>query len=78
MTTIPTAERVVDVKEAAARLGVTTWTIRNYIRKGKLTAYRLGEGHSAPIRLKLSEVNAMLRAVRRKEDAERAAREGWQ
>ena len=32
----------IGVKEAAARLGLTHWTLRKYIAQGKLRAVRIG------------------------------------
>jgi excisionase family DNA binding protein len=33
---------LVDINEAAAALGLSPWTVRQYIRQGKLPAVRIG------------------------------------
>ncbi len=34
--------RTMSVKDAAAQLGLTHWTLRKYIRQGRLPAVRIG------------------------------------
>lgn len=47
--------------DAAAYLGVTTRTIRNYIASGRLPAYRIRG--SQLVRVKQSDVDALLRRI---------------
>ncbi|CUR54663.1 DNA binding domain-containing protein [metagenome] len=58
LTTAP--RRLVSQHEAAAYLGVTDRTIRNYISRGELRAYRLA---GRLVRLDQSELDAMLRPI---------------
>ena len=47
-------------QEAAARLGVTDRTIRNYISAGVLTGYRLPSGPGARVRIDAEDVERLL------------------
>ena len=38
------SDKPLTVKEAAEFLSVNPWQVRNYINKGQLTAYKLGNG----------------------------------
>lgn len=48
------------LKQAAERLEMGVSTLRRWIAEGKLTAYRL---NSRVVRLKVSEVDAMMQAA---------------
>src|SRR5690349_12407291 len=57
VATLPT---LLTMEDAAAHLGVTTTTVRNWIASGALPAYRLG---SKAIRVRESDVEALLRPI---------------
>ncbi|WP_150236434.1 helix-turn-helix domain-containing protein [Nocardiopsis quinghaiensis] len=52
---------LVTQKQAAAELGVTERTVRNWISRGHITGYRLPGGRA--IRVDMNEVRAVVRAV---------------
>lgn len=54
---------VLSVQQAADRLGVTHYTIRDRIADGQLPAYRLGAAPGAAIRIKISDVDALLQRI---------------
>jgi excisionase family DNA binding protein len=63
-TSQPTAPKIrtlIDVRDAAAHLGVSERTIRNYVAEGRLTAYRVGP---QLLRFDLAEVDALAQPVR--------------
>lgn len=53
----------ITIAEAARILGLSTDTVRRRISEGELTAYRVGRGPKAPIRLDLAEVLGYARPV---------------
>lgn len=54
-------ERVlISIDQAAAYLGVTDRTIRNFVSRGQLRAYRVG---TRLVRLDAAEVEALLRPI---------------
>jgi excisionase family DNA binding protein len=55
---IPQLLRLAD---AAARLGVSHHSMRYWLRRGRLTSYKLGKGVYVPV----EEIEEMLRAGRR-------------
>jgi excisionase family DNA binding protein len=42
LTELELPARLWSINQAAERLGISPWTIRDYITQGKLTAYRVG------------------------------------
>lgn len=50
------------VDQVAEDLQLSTNTIRNWIRSGKLPAYKLCTGVTAPLRIRQSDVDALLDA----------------
>lgn len=62
--TLPNVDRFVcTVAEAADRLGISTDKVRSSIADGTLPAYRVGAGPRAPIRIKITDVDALLRPI---------------
>lgn len=57
--TLP-ARRLISQQAAAEYLGVTERTIRNYVSRGQLRAYRVG---GRLVRVDLNELDAMLRPI---------------
>ena len=55
-----TSMTMIDVTEAAKRLGVSKLTIRHYINDGRLTGYRLGP---KLIRLDADEVDSLAKPI---------------
>lgn len=53
----------ITIADAAQILGLSKDTVRRRISDGELTAYRLGRGPKAPIRLDLREVSAYARPI---------------
>ena len=53
----------ITIADAARILGVSTDTVRRRISGGELTAYRVGRGPKAPIRLDLVEVSDYARPI---------------
>jgi excisionase family DNA binding protein len=48
------------ITEAAHQLGVSPWTVRDWLRQGKLAAVKVGRTAKAPVRIKASDLDAML------------------
>ncbi|BCI83445.1 hypothetical protein MTY66_50700 [Mycolicibacterium sp. TY66] len=61
-TTTANGDRVIGSREAGERLGVSHWTIQRRVRSGELPAYRTGS-NTSPLRLKVSDVDALLKPV---------------
>jgi excisionase family DNA binding protein len=59
-TSAAAGERLLSVTEVAERLGVTQRTVRNWIRKGDLVAYRLG----GVVRISPVDLDRFIRARR--------------
>lgn len=55
---IPDGAVFVSIEQAAERLGLSTWTVRNRIADGSLKPYRVRNGRS--IRMRLTDVDALL------------------
>jgi excisionase family DNA binding protein len=53
------------LQHAAARTELSVWTFRNLVASGELPAYRLSEKPGAAIRVKIADVNALMRPVLR-------------
>lgn len=60
MTTTTPAQRYVSLKESAAYLGVTERTIRNFIARGEIPAYRIG---SRAIRIDRGDLDRIITPV---------------
>lgn len=56
----PMPEPIYDVSAAAEYLGVSEWTVRDWIKSGKLTACKLGTNRNAPVRIKQSDLARLL------------------
>ncbi|OZD66693.1 hypothetical protein CH272_08290 [Rhodococcus sp. 05-340-1] len=54
---------LLSVADAAERLGVSTDMIRARIADGQLPAYRLGATTRSAIRIKVADVDALLRPI---------------
>ncbi|MCH9729529.1 MAG: excisionase family DNA-binding protein [Actinomycetia bacterium] len=50
-------------KDAAVRTGFSVFTIRELIARGELPAYRLSDKPGSAIRVKISDVDALMRPV---------------
>ncbi|WP_032390926.1 helix-turn-helix domain-containing protein [Rhodococcoides fascians] len=50
------------VDQVADDLQLSPNTIRNWVRSGKLPAYKLGTGVTAPLRIRQSDVDTLLDA----------------
>lgn len=48
-----------DVKQAAAHLGVSVSAVRSYVRNGHLRCYRLATGGAAPLRFRVDDLDAL-------------------
>lgn len=60
-------DRFIGSREAGERVGVSRWTIQRRIRDGLLPAYRTGS-NTSPLRVKVSDVDALLKPVRPQRD----------
>lgn len=49
------------LRDASARTGYSVSSLRGWIRAGKLEALRIGPATRAPIRLRVADVDAMVR-----------------
>lgn len=61
MTTTTEDDRYIGLSEAGQRIGVSRWTIRQRIDKGLLPGYRTSP--NSPLRVKVSDVDALLKPV---------------
>lgn len=52
--------QLLDTKGAAKLLAISEWTVRAYIREGKLNAVRIGR----LVRLEVSEIQAFVQAAK--------------
>ena len=55
-----TTEQYLTVAKLAHKLDVSPWTIRDWIKSGKLRAIKLGDNPRAAVRIKPSDVDALL------------------
>ncbi|OBJ46170.1 DNA-binding protein [Mycolicibacterium mucogenicum] len=55
-------DRLIGLREAGERVGLSYWTIQRRVRSGALPAYRTGP-NTSPLRLKVSDVDALLQPV---------------
>lgn len=53
----------ISLKDAAARTGFSVFTFRDLISEGKLPAYRLSDKPGSSFRVKLADVEALLKPV---------------
>lgn len=58
----PTAEWE-SLQDAAARTGFSVFTFREKVANGELRAYRISERPGAAIRVRVADVNALMRPV---------------
>ncbi|CAA0121747.1 Uncharacterised protein [Mycolicibacterium vanbaalenii] len=61
-TAIPTPEYE-SLRSAAARTGYSVFTFRDKIASGELPAYRISDKPGSAMRVKVADVNALLRPV---------------
>lgn len=61
-TATPTPEYE-SLRSAAARTGYSVFTFREKIAKGELPAYRISDKPGSAMRVKVADVNALLRPV---------------
>jgi excisionase family DNA binding protein len=61
-------ERALTVPEVAQRLRVTAWTVREWLRAGRLRGYRPG-GTKAGWRVDASDLAAFIEATKRSQEA---------
>ena len=59
----PAQARLLDLAQAAAYLGVSTWTIRDYLAAGLLTRVTLPTSGGAPLKRVLVEVGDLDRLI---------------
>lgn len=60
MTTTVGGERLIGLVEAGKRVGLSRITIHRRIRDGQLPGYRTGTGRTSPLRVRVSDVDALL------------------
>ena len=53
-------EHFLTVANVARQLGVSPWTVRDWIKDGKLAAYKVGRSLKAPVRIRASDVDVLL------------------
>ena len=53
-------EQYLTVANVARQLGVSPWTVRDWIKDGKLAAYKVGRSVKSPVRIKASDIDALL------------------
>jgi excisionase family DNA binding protein len=64
VSTRPTATPVfITLQDAAARTGFSVFTLREQIASGELPAYRLNDKPGSAIRVRITDVDAMLKPV---------------
>lgn len=56
-----TTEKMLTPKEAARILRVSDWTVRKYIREGRLTAYRIGNGSRHHLRISRYDLDVFIK-----------------
>jgi excisionase family DNA binding protein len=61
-TTKPTPV-FITLKDAAARTGFSAWSIRDLVNTGKLPAYRISDKPGSAIRVKVADVDALMKPV---------------
>jgi len=62
-------DELLNVVEVAARLRVTDWTVREYLRSGRLKGYRPG-GRKAGWRVRASDLEQFIEASANRPDGE--------
>jgi len=63
MTNLTRMDAVLSAEEVAARLGVSSHSVRSWVRSGRLPALRLGPGPLARIRVEESALERFVRRV---------------
>ena len=64
MRATPTTTSIyTSIKGAAARINVSEFTIRDLINLGKLPAYRFSDKPGSAIRVKIADVDALMKPV---------------
>ncbi|WP_422747902.1 helix-turn-helix domain-containing protein [Mycobacterium sp. WMMD1722] len=53
----------ISLQDAAARTGFSVFTFRELINEGKLPAYRISDKPGSAIRVKVSDVDALMQPV---------------
>lgn len=51
-------EQFLTITNVARQLGVSPWTVRDWIKHGKLAAYKVGRSVKAPVRIRAGDVDA--------------------
>lgn len=59
----PNTPEFISLKDAAARTGFSVFTFRELVSAGTLRAYRLSEKPGSAIRVRISDVDALMRPV---------------
>ncbi len=62
-STTPPIREFLSIKHAAERADCSVFTIREKIDRGELPAYRLSDKPGSSIRIKVSDLDAMLKPV---------------
>lgn len=63
MSSRSTTPEFISLKDAAARTGFSVFTFRHLVNAGKLRAYRLSDRPGSAIRVKFSDVDALMQPV---------------
>lgn len=58
-----TTPEYISLKDAAVRTGFSVFTFRDLVSAGKLPAYRLSDKPGSAIRVKISDVDALMQPV---------------
>lgn len=63
MTENANGDRLIGLREAGDRVGVSRCTIHRRILAGQLPGYRIGTGRTSPLRVRVRDVDALLTPV---------------
>ncbi len=60
----PDGERLLTKQDVCARLGIGEKGLRALVRSGRLTAYKIGNGRTAPVKYRELDVRLFLESAR--------------
>lgn len=63
MTDSTDGDRLIGLREAGQRVGMSRCTIHRRILDGQLPGYRTGTGRTSPLRVRVRDVDALLTLV---------------
>jgi excisionase family DNA binding protein len=55
-----THDALLSIDQTAQFLGMSPWVVRDMVRYGKLAAVKVGPGHNAAVRIRRSDIDALL------------------